>query len=204
VADEAEVDVELGEGAKVAPLIQDKLAGGSRRAPLGGMVGMVAGLVVVPMLATLIPYIWAKVTGAPITAPAASYWGWVTLAQIGAAVFGWEVGMQLGQRRHYARYLDALAARGTPRRLVTRFRLMDEGLHVESDRASHLAHWPSLLQIEPAETHWLIQSDTLTIALPRRAFASPDDERSFIAGLLAHMTPAARERSAAAVKFTAG
>jgi hypothetical protein len=202
---EIDVELELGEGGRVAPLLQDKLAGGQRRALFPGMIGMIVGLVVVPITGTMILYADARLLGGALgLRPGPGYWGVVTLVQIGAAVFGWEIGVQVGQRRHYQRYLGALAARGTPRRLLTRFAIAEDGLRVESDRASHLARWPTVLEIGGAETHWLIQTDTLTMALPKRAFASPDDERAFVAELLAHMTPAARERSTAAVKPAAG
>jgi hypothetical protein len=52
-----------------------------------------------------------------------------------------------------------------------------------------------------APEHWLFQVDTLTIILPRRAFANEGAEREFLRTVLERIPHAALERSSEAVAF---
>jgi hypothetical protein len=58
-----------------------------------------------------------------------------------------------------------------------------------------------VLDVIRAPEHWLVQADTTTIILPRRAFADEQAERQFLRALLEHIPPEARERSNEATAF---
>ncbi len=122
----------------------------------------------------------------------------VTL-EIAAGLIGWKVGENLGLKRNYQRFFDGLRKRGAPETVPTRFSISPTGLRATSERGTFVAAWPSILEIFATEAHWLVQSDGFTMALPRRAFSSPEKENAFIAKLVSSLSAEARQRSASAL-----
>ena len=53
----------------------------------------------------------------------------------------------------------------------------------------------AIQEVIRAPEHWLLQVDTITIILPRRAFADEAAERPFLGAILERMAAEARERS---------
>jgi hypothetical protein len=91
--------------------------------------------------------------------------------------------------------------RGTPETLRFTYAIEPDGLLVASDRISHRLAWHAILEVIQAPEHWLFQVDTLTIILPRRAFANEGAEREFLRTVLERIPHAALERSSEAVAF---
>ena len=195
------VEVELGEGARVAFPAHNEIAGGQGHVLVPAMIGMVIALVATPLLGSVVAFLLALWLGPQVAARYADlYWSGWTLLQIFTGILGWRMGEQIGLKRHYEHYLRGLAARGAPQTIATRFGIADDGLHVETDRVSHVAAWPSVLQVFAGPTHWLVQTDTLTTAIPKRTFATPEEECAFIEALAARMPEASRARSEAALR----
>src|SRR5687767_1371777 len=122
-------------------------------------------------------------------------WGsWPTsvLSLLGMTL-GLYYGLRLHSRRHLTGFLGGLRRMGSPETFPTRFRFDEAAIAIDSDRLSHRIAWPAVLFIVPAKDHWLVQVDTLTIAIPRRAFADGEAERAFLELAGTRMTEAARE-----------
>ena len=45
---------------------------------------------------------------------------------------------------------------------------------------SHSLPWSAVQLVVRVPDYWLLQVDTTTLAIPRRAFASADDEQAFV------------------------
>ena len=60
---------------------------------------------------------------------------------------------------------------------------------------SHRIAWQAVLFVVPGRDHWMVQADTLTLAVPKRAFADPAAEQAFLDLAKERMSEAARSRS---------
>ncbi|MDB5429411.1 MAG: hypothetical protein JWP35_527 [Caulobacter sp.] len=98
---------------------------------------------------------------------------------------------------------STLSRSGQPKRLAVSYSIGDEGMAIVQPHADLVIKWPSLLRLRLMRAHWVIENGGMRYVLPRRLFDSPQHEREFIATTLAHMTPTARAKSAAATKFAA-
>jgi hypothetical protein len=63
------------------------------------------------------------------------------------------------------------------------------------------AKWKAVTEVFRIRDYWIVIAQATPFFAPRRFFASEAAERGFIAQVLAHMTPEARDRSAGAADF---
>jgi hypothetical protein len=193
---EVSVEIGLGEGSRAASPAHLRLSGGAKRVLAPAMAGLIVGFVAAPMLGSIAAWLIARFAGgAAFERIAGTYWNAVTLLQIVGAVVGWEMGEKLGLAQGFRRFLAAVAERGAPAAFPTRFRLADDGFHIDNGRLAHVAAWAAVLEVFEGPQHWLVQIDTVTVALPKRAFATREAERAFLRELASRMTPGARARS---------
>ena len=124
-------------------------------------------------------------------------WGDWPRAVLGIAwmIMGIFVGLQLYGHRQLSGFLAALRKLGSPETFPTRFRFEADVIAVENSRLSHRIAWPAVLFIVPEKDHWLVQVDTMTVAIPRRAFADASAEQAFLDLARDQMSDPARERS---------
>ena len=94
-----------------------------------------------------------------------------------------------------------LASRGIATAFPLRLQVTDEALVYELGDVRQIAQWRSVTEVARIKDYWVVIAQATPFFAPRRFFASEQAERTFIAGLLAHMTPDARERSAGAADF---
>jgi len=111
-------------------------------------------------------------------------------------MIGGIVAVSLYARLHMRGFLRALRKLGTPERSRSHFRFDDAGLSIENGRIFYRVPWSVVLLVAPTRTHWLIQVDTTTFAIPRRAFANSMDEQAFVELARNSISEAARNRSA--------
>ena len=194
---QAEAELALDEGLKVAPISAARLVSNARLSwypTLGATLALVLGGVL---------YI-----GVPMLAAAAGRHAWqdtllavLGLVQLMLVAVGLAIGWNRAVRWHQRAFLAAVRERGAPATQRYVYRIEDEGLVAESARTRHMLRWQGVLELFPGPDHWLILQDTLTFNIPRRAFATPADEAAFVREALARMTPEARERSREAREF---
>jgi hypothetical protein len=181
---EARADIELGEAFRPAALAHAKIYrgefGGTLIFGLIFAAGIVGGTTAGTVLGSWFPQLrdWAT-----------------SILGLAGMVAGLFVGLRLYSRRHLAGFLDGLRKMGSPATFPTRFVFDDQGIRTENDRLSHHAAWPAVLLIIPSPDHWLVQVDTMTIAIPRRAFADAVAEQAFLALAKNCMSDEARARS---------
>jgi hypothetical protein len=178
------VDMELGESVRAAPIAFQAIAGSWRKILIPAAFGMAIALVLAPTVGAAILMLVFFAMGPEAAGRMPSHYEpfFVTL-EIAAGLIGWKVGENRGLKRNYQRFFDGLRERGAPETVPTRFSISKTGLRATSERGSFVASWTSILEVFATESHWLVQSDSFTMALPRRAFASPNTERAFIAKL---------------------
>jgi hypothetical protein len=92
-------------------------------------------------------------------------------------------------------------ARGIPAEVGITYSIAPDGLRMGSETGKTVIHWPYLSEIVLVGNYWMLVAAGMGIALPRRLFATPVEERAFLSGILAHMSPAARVRSQKADTF---
>lgn len=180
---EAQADVVLGESMKPAVLAHQKVYRGGVRMILLPALALASGLIGASILARL------------LTLASLRLEGFTSLLWIAGAFLGFMAAVRILSRGHLKGFLNGLRKMGTPPTFATRFRFDDAGLSVESDRSSLRAPWTSVLFIIPAPEHWLVQIDTSTMAIPRRAFADEATEQGFLDLAAASLTPEAKGRS---------
>lgn len=110
-------------------------------------------------------------------------------------VSGWGLGDALAQREHRKRFLAAIRNRGSPDEITVRFDLSDAGLSIVTPQTTQLFTYEAILEVIETAKAWLIQVDTTTIYLPKRAFSDREWELRFIRQMLGRMKPEARDRS---------
>lgn len=86
-------------------------------------------------------------------------------------------------------------ARGVPAEISNRYSVLPEGLQVESQVATTLIRWPFVNEVMLVDGHWLLISAVFWFVIPRACFGSDEEEHAFLAALLRHLEPAARDRS---------
>ena len=196
-------EIRTGEAFEVIPVAQARMVGGQKFMAVYQFVGLFAGMVLSSILAQLLPFILR-----PFGTEAD--WGdqWlVSLAiflELLGTVLGYAIGWNLAVRRHAKKFLAGVKARGSPEALTFTYAIEPDGLAVSSERIAHRLPWAAILELIRAPEHWVVQVDTLSVILPRRAFADEAAERAFIGAVLDRMAPEARDRSGEAVAFAAG
>jgi len=106
------------------------------------------------------------------------------------------------QRAFEARKIWAEAkAHGIPLEFDALYELHPDELRMSSDRAAIAHKWATVDAITDTTHGWVISANCLMCLIPHDSFADVADERAFVAALVAHLTDAARARSAYAVTF---
>jgi hypothetical protein len=140
-----------------------------------------------------LPFEWMFAVGVyvPTVVPA-------LLAFAGVALAGWFYNALA--RRTYLRQFKAL---GIPLEIDALFEILPDELRLTTDRIVIAPKWAAVDTVENGAAGWVISADHLTFLVPHDSFAGKDAERAFVAALVAHLTEAARARSAEAVAFAA-
>jgi MFS family permease len=180
---EVSADVALGEAIAPAVLAQERVVG--RRWPM--IVYPAVGFAVGNVGGTLIGTILVGISRSAELAQSI----WLIGAIVGALV-----GFRVAARRHLRDFLGGLRRLGSPEHFPTSFRITDQAFEIESERQVLRIAWPAILFLLPAKEHWLLQADSMTIAIPRRAFDDVAAERAFVAALREKLSPRAQEQSA--------
>ena len=181
---EAHADIELGEAYKPAAdaqarIYRGELKGSALLALLftgGLMFGTAAGMAI------------------SVYYPQLGSWATSIFSLVGMT-FGLFLGLRAYSRQHLGGFLAALRKMGSPPVFPTQFRFGPEAIETENERVSHRVAWDAVLFVVPSRDHWLVQADTLTLAVPRRAFADPATEQAFLDLAQARISAEARGRS---------
>lgn len=96
-------------------------------------------------------------------------------------------------------YLRNFASLGIPTETDALFEILPEGLRLSTERLTLFPKWQSIDTVERHEFGWVLSADQLTYLVPLDSFADGDAERAFVAAIVAHLSSAARDRSADAV-----
>ena len=181
---EAHADVKLGEAFKPAAEAQARVYRGEFAGTVALAVPFVGGIVVGTVAGTAVS-VWYP------------QWGsWPTsIFSIAGMTIGLLFGLRAYAHRHSRGFLAALRKMGSPPLFPTSFRFGPEAIETENARVSHRIAWDAVLFIAPGREHWLVQADTLTIAVPRRAFADAAAEQAFLDLAEANLSEEARQRS---------
>jgi len=95
-------------------------------------------------------------------------------------------------------------ARGLPAELAVSYTVAPDGLHIASALSLTIVFWPALSEVGLEKDYWLVfGGGAMAYFLPRRFFASPADERAFLAAVLGRLSPPARARSRDVAAFLA-
>ena len=181
---EAHADVKLGEAFKPAAEAQARVYRGEFAGTVALAVPFVGGIVVGTVAGTAVS-VWYP------------QWGsWPTsILSIAGMTIGLFLGLRAYAHRHSRGFLAALRKMGSPPLFPIRFRFSPEAIEAENERVSHRVAWSAVLFVAPSREHWLVQADTLTLAVPRRAFADPAAEQVFLDLAEASVSEEARSRS---------
>lgn len=193
--------MELGESVRVAPTAFQAIAGSWKRVLIPAAIGMAIGLVLAPTIAAAILLLVFLAIGPEAASRTPDYYEpYYVALEIAGGLIGWKVGENLGWKRNYRRFFEGLRKRGAPETVPTQFSILASGLRATSERGTVLAAWPSVLEIFATESHWLAQTDSFTMVLPKRAFSSPNKEGAFVAKLATFLSDDARQRSVSVLK----
>ena len=77
-------------------------------------------------------------------------------------------------------FLKGLKQIGSPDVFPTRFCFDEQRIAIETVRASHSLPWEAVQLVLASRQHWLVQADTTTFAIPKRAFSSSLNEQAFV------------------------
>jgi len=127
-----------------------------------------------------------------------------SLPTVVPALFALIVVILVGSIQNWAvrrAYLKNFTRLEIPTEIEATFEILPEGLKLSTDRITIFPKWAAVDTVEWVGTGWALSADHLTFLLPRDSFADRDAERAFLAALLEHLTPEARERSPKAVAF---
>lgn len=180
---EAQADVALGEAIRPSALAHSQVV-------KGGLA-----LVVVPALVLAGAIVGSSLIGMVVARISPRLEGFAGLLWIAGALIGLTAALRIVARRQLDRYINGLRRLGSPPTFPTRFRFDDQGIGVDSSRHQYRAPWDSVLFVIPAPEHWLVQVDTMTLAVPRRAFADAAAEQAFVDLASERLEPGARNRS---------
>jgi hypothetical protein len=181
---EIDADIPLGEAIRPSALAHARVYQADMRTILLSALGLAGAIIVASIFGMLLPLL------------SLSLQGMASLLWIAGAFVGLTVALKIHAHRHMRGFLANLRKMGTPAVYQTHFRFDDDGIAVASQRSSYRAPWGSVLFVIPAPEHWLVQIDTTTLAIPRRIFAAPADEKAFLDLAARNLAPEARARSA--------
>jgi hypothetical protein len=200
---QASAEIRAGEVFPVIPIAQARMVGSQWFMVGYQFAGVLAGMMLSSILAQMLPFILR-----PFGVEAD--WGdqWLVslaiLLELTGTVMGYAIGFNLAAKRHGRKFLAGIKARGTPETAAFTYSLEPDAFVVSNGRLTHRVAWPALQEVIRAPEYWLLQVDTITIVLPRRAFGDEAAEREFLSAILERMAPEAHERSSDATGFLAG
>ena len=180
---EAQADIALGEAIRPAALAHSRIYKGG------------IGLILLPALVFAGAMIASTVVGMILPLISLRLESFVSLLWIAGALLGLMAALRILQRQHLRGYINGLRKLGSPEQFPTHFRFDNDGIAIDSSRHRYQVPWSSVLFVVPAPDHWLIQIDTLTLAVPRRAFADGEAEQGFLDLAAGHVTAEAKARS---------
>ena len=181
---EASADIELGEAFKPAAAAHARIYRGEFKGTMWLALLFVAGIIL------------GSAAGMAVSARFPQWGDWPTsILSIAGMTAGLILGLRAYSRQHLGGFLAALRKMGSPPVFPTKFRLTPEAVETVNERVSHRIAWDAVLFIAPGRDHWLVQADTLTLAIPRRAFADPEAEQAFFDVVHARISAEARSRS---------
>ena len=102
------------------------------------------------------------------------------------------------------RFRKRTEGKGTPLDMPMHMAAGPDGLVYELAGIYHRAPWERVSELFPAKGYWIFLVNVSPWFAPKRLFASEAAERAFVREALSYMNEAARNRSAAAVKFVSG
>lgn len=172
---EAQADVVLGEAIRPA-------AEAHRHVYSGGWI---------PLFVAALIFAAASIAGMMLAAPLMPALGeWSGILSILGFIIGAILAIRFYSSVQLGGFLRGLRKLGSPAALSTHL-----GIAIHTDRLSHNLPWTAVQLFLPSPKHWLLQADTITLAIPRRAFATSDDEQAFVKLAKGCLTEAARDRS---------
>ena len=96
-------------------------------------------------------------------------------------------------------YLRSFAALGIPKESDALFEILPEGLRLSTERLTLFPKWPAIDTVERHALGWVLSADQLTYLVPHASFTDENAERAFVAAIVEHLSPEARDRSPDAV-----
>jgi hypothetical protein len=140
-----------------------------------------------------LPFAWMFAIGPDLPTVIPALFAFVVVVVVGA----------LQQRAMGRAYLSNFTRLGIPTEIEALFEVLPEGLRLTTARITIFPRWPAVDTVERGADGWVVSADQLTFLVPADSFKSADDERAFVAAIVRHLTPEARERSGQAVEFAA-
>jgi hypothetical protein len=99
------------------------------------------------------------------------------------------------------RFRRNMQVRGMPTNFRYNFSISDDQLILETQWARQIAPWSSVTEIIRSGSYWIFLVGFDPWFAPSRFFSSAEEERTFIATAVTHLSRDARERSEDAVAF---
>jgi hypothetical protein len=113
------------------------------------------------------------------------------------------VGLPVYRRLLNIRYRRRLSERGASGPFPTTYEVTDGAFVYTIGGITKTATWAVVSEVFGVAGWWILMAQGQAFYVPRRAFARPSDERSFMQSILDHLGPEARVRSAAAAAMLA-
>jgi hypothetical protein len=190
-----QAELTMEEALDLAPVAHARMIGSQRFVfvyqALGMVLGMLAGAIVGVAISLPLQLLFL---------PTAEWLPMQALLLIGG-ILGWGLGLAKAHKRHRAKFLAGIGARGSPGAVLVDYAIGDDSLDISTPRVTYRIAWPSILEIIDGGEAWLVQVDLTTFIVAKRAFAGEAQQRAFLADLLRRVRPQARERSKEAVAF---
>jgi hypothetical protein len=153
-----------------------------------------------PRQIKLILLIFMLAGGIPVGAWATGSWQDAALA-VEFAIVGLIVGTLVVQRIAGPLMRKALTDRGQSYEQQLTFRLTSEGIIYDLADLTMAARWSCVTDLYQTRKYWVFLVQSSAMVLPRRFFATRDDELKFIAQAMSQMPAAAQERSPDATRL---
>jgi hypothetical protein len=190
---QAELTVE--EALDLAPVAHARMIGSQRFVFVYQAVGMVLGMLVGAIIGVAIS-LALQLLQWPM-----AEWLPIQVLLLFGGILGWGMGLTKAHKRHRAKFLAGIGARGTPCAVPVDYKIGDDSLDINTPRVTYRIAWPSILEVIDGSEAWLVQVDLTTFIVTKRAFAGEGQQRAFLADLLRRVRPEVRERSKEGVAF---
>lgn len=120
------------------------------------------------------------------------------------AILGLALGVLIVQRLAPPLMRRALAMRGQAYEQTLKFRLTPEAVVYDLAGLTMTARWDCVTDLYRTRKYWVLLVQSSAMVLPRRFFATPVEERNFIAETMSRMSVAAQGRSPDATRVITG